>query len=78
MENEDCLVPDVTVPRGDFEYAQSNKGRGKKKGPPVLVYIHVGPYTAGRKDEVSPAGLVAESLREGRERVVVAAVNYRL
>ena len=44
----------------------------------MLVWIHGGAYTAGRKDEVSPAGLVEESLRGGREEVVVVAVNYRL
>ena len=69
-QSEDCLYLDVKAPRAVFD-----EGR---KGLPVLVWIHGGGFTAGSKNEVNPAGLIGQGLRDGKRGFVYVGINYRL
>lgn len=71
--SEDCLLLDVLVPKHIFDQ------NGFKKPAAVLVWIHGGGYTFEWKTRYgSGAGLVASSLRNGKEGVIYVALNYRL
>lgn len=74
---EDCLFLDVMVPRKVFD-KRSSKGKGRKKGAAVLVWIHGGGFGAGSKYDVPPAGLLSRSQIGGEEGVIFVAINYRL
>ncbi|KAK3317965.1 Carboxylesterase [Apodospora peruviana] len=69
-ESEDCLYLNVKTPRAVFDQGRKNL--------PVLVWIHGGGFTAGSKDEVNPAGLIAQGMRDGKSGFVYVAINYRL
>ena len=74
-QSEDCLVLDVTVPKAVYD-AQA---AGTLREPvPVVVWIHGGGYIEGAKDQVNPAGLIAESRRDGAPGIIFVAINYRL
>src|ERR1700761_6945467 len=67
------------VPTPAFDAAQGRSGSKSNKNLPVLVWIHGGGYVQGSKDGAgNPAGLVAESLRGGRDGIVYVQINYRL
>jgi carboxylesterase type B len=72
-ESEDCLLLDVMVPQAVF-----NMDVTPKKGVPVLVWIHGGGFTSGSKSDVDSAGLIAQSMRDGRQGVIIVTINYRL
>jgi len=74
-QSEDCLLLDVTVPKAIFD---SNRAGNLTQPAPVLVWIHGGGYIQGAKDMVNPAGLIAQSVRDGRSGIVFVALNYRL
>lgn len=71
LENEDCLFLDVMVPTPIFN---------STKGAPVIVWIFGGGYTGGSKDEKDQpfAGLLARSVENGNEGVILVSINYRL
>jgi carboxylesterase type B len=75
VQSEDCLLLDVSVPKAAFD-AQASGTLAKPL--PVLLWIHGGAYTAGSKDEYNPAGLIAQSRRDGASGVLFVAINYRL
>jgi carboxylesterase type B len=64
------------VPQSIFDNGPSNFSQ---KGAPVMLMIHGGGFTGGFKDGVgNPAGLLAESMRDGRTGFVYLQINYRL
>ncbi|KAK3832698.1 MAG: Carboxylesterase family-domain-containing protein [Linnemannia elongata] len=69
-ENEDCLHLNVFTP----SFSSGQDGGGKKKGLPVMVYVHGGSFTsfAGSSPVFEPGNLVS------RGGVVVVTLNYRL
>lgn len=72
---EDCLVLDVLVPKTVYDA----KAAGTlTKSLPVVVWIHGGGYIEGSKDQINPAGLIAESRRNGASGFIYVAINYRL
>jgi carboxylesterase type B len=51
----------------------------RQTGAPVIVWIHGGGFTGGYKDSTgNPAGLLAESVKDGRSGFVYVQINYRL
>jgi carboxylesterase type B len=70
--SEDCLFLDLLVPQKVFDSAQ--KGRGRSKGVPVLLWIYGGGYTAGSKSSFNGAPFLTTSNNE----VIFIAINYRL
>ncbi|KAI1100561.1 alpha/beta-hydrolase [Jackrogersella minutella] len=71
-QTEACLVLDVYIPTNIFDERATTKA-------PVLVWIHGGGFTFGSKLFYgSPAGLVAQSRRNGEDGIIVVAINYRL
>jgi len=69
-QSEDCLYLDVKTPRAVFDDG--------KKNLPVLVWIHGGGFTGGSKDDINPAGLICQGLRDGKSGFVYVGINYRL
>ncbi|GJN70069.1 hypothetical protein PLICBS_004121 [Purpureocillium lilacinum] len=75
---EDCLLLDVHVPKKVLDAAQR-----KKKGAPVLVFIHGGGGVFGSKDgsgptRFEPSGILQQSRDKFGEDFVFVAINYRL
>ncbi|KAK1750997.1 Alpha/Beta hydrolase protein [Echria macrotheca] len=74
-QSEDCLVLDVSVPKAVYDA----KVAGTLNKPvPVMVWIHGGGYIEGSKSDIQPAGLLAESRRNGAPGIIFVAINYRL
>ena len=66
---------DVLVPKTVYDA----KAAGTlTKSLPVVVWIHGGGYIEGSKDQINPAGLIAESRRNGASSFIYVAINYRL
>lgn len=74
-QSEDCLVLDVTVPKAVYDAQAAGR---LTKPVPVMVWIHGGGYIEGSKDQMNPAGLLAESRKNGAPGVIWVAINYRL
>ncbi|KAK0623778.1 Alpha/Beta hydrolase protein [Immersiella caudata] len=74
-QSEDCLLLDVSVPKAAYDAQVAGT---LAKPLPVMVWIHGGGYIEGAKNEVNPAGLIAQSRRDGAPGVVFVAINYRL
>ena len=74
-QSEDCLLLDINVPKAVYDAQVA--GTLTKKAP-VMIWIHGGAYTSGSKDEVNPAGLIAQSRRNGDPGLIVISINYRL
>ncbi len=66
---------DISVPTAVFDAQTAGT---LKDRVPVVVWIHGGGYIQGSKDEVNPAGLIAQSRRNGAPGIVFVAINYRL
>ncbi|GAB1316422.1 hypothetical protein MFIFM68171_06632 [Madurella fahalii] len=75
VQSEDCLLLDVSVPKPALDAKQSGT---LNKALPVMLWIHGGAYTEGSKDGVDPAGLIAQSRRNGQDGIVFVSINYRL
>ncbi len=69
-QSEDCLLLDVSVPKQAYDSHASSL--------PVIVWIHGGAYIGGSKEGVNPAGLFAQSRRDGAPGVIFVSINYRL
>jgi len=75
-ESEDCLLLDVFVPQSVFEAAQNPVA---PQLAPVVVWIHGGGFALGTKsDQGNPAGLLAQSVANGRTGMIFVQINYRL
>lgn len=74
-QSEDCLLLDVSVPKAAYDAQVAGT---LTKQLPVMVWIHGGGYIEGAKNEVSPAGLIAQSRHDGASGIVFVAINYRL
>lgn len=74
-QSEDCLVLDVSVPKPVYDAQAAGT---LNHSLPVVVWIHGGGYISGSKDSDNPAGLIAESRRNGASGIVFVAINYRL
>ena len=74
-QSEDCLFLDVRVPKAVYDAQAAGT---LTKPVPVLVWIHGGGYIEGSKDSPNPAGLLAESRKNGAPGVIYVAINYRL
>lgn len=78
LETDDCLFLDVFAPQSVFNAAQGHAGN-LNSGAPVLLWIHGGGHVNGWKNQVgSPAGMLNESLLDGRQGIVFVEINYRL
>lgn len=74
-QSEDCLLLDISVPTSAFDAQAAGTLNDRL---PVVVWIHGGGYIEGSKDQVNPAGLIAQSRRNGAPGIVFVAINYRL
>jgi carboxylesterase type B len=71
-ETEDCLFLDVYVPRRVLE----NKNTSKVA---VMVWVHGGGLILGSKTtDGSFKGLLARSMEDGGDPVILVAINYRV
>lgn len=68
--NEDCLFMDISVP-GGVERSQLNMML-RRKGKPVMIYIHGGAFMSGTGSTYIGAPLAAYG------DVIVVTINYRL
>ena len=72
-ENEDCLFLDLVVPK--FVFAN----KANQSAVPVIVWLHGGGYTLGRKYAAgNPTGLLDQSLELESQRQIWVGINYRL
>ena len=70
-ESEDCLYLNVFAPPKHDDKGKNKDKEDKKRGAPVMVWLHPGAFQYGQSDGYDPSDLVDND-------VVVVTLNYRL